>query len=336
MKTIIYETYGPPEVLHTGEAPVPVPKKDEVLIKVHAASVSYGDLLARKIRYAGSGDFHMLSLFLLLARLDFGLLKPRRKILGSEFSGEIESTGSAVAKFKKGDRVFGYLGQKMGAYAEYFCMPENGVLATKPDNIGFEEAASLPMGATMALYLLREKGNLQPGKKALVIGASGSIGSAAVQLLKHHFETEVTGVCGTPRTDYVSLLGADKVIDYTREDYTRQNAKYDLIFDVLGKSSFARCKSILNHNGRYLRASFKVKHLLQMIITSITGGTDGKKIVCALAPGSVRDLYAIRELIEKGKFKAIIDKVFQADQAAEAHQYVEGGNKKANVVIRFA
>jgi NADPH:quinone reductase-like Zn-dependent oxidoreductase len=336
MKAIVYDTYGPPDVLNIQEAPVPVPKENEVLIKVHAASVNYGDLLARKIRDADPRDFHMPSLFLLLAKLHFGLRKPKQKILGSEFSGEIEAAGHAVTKYRKGDRVFGYLGQQMGAYAEYFCMPDNGVMALRPDNIGPEEAASIPMGAIMALYLLREKGNLKPGKKVLVIGASGSIGSAAVQLLKHYFEAEVTGVCGTPRVSYVKSLGADRVIDYTREDYSKQDETYDLIFDVLGKSSFAQCRKILKPNGRYLPASFKMKQLMQMIGTSISGGPSGKKVVCAIAPGSVSDLLTVRELIEAGKFKSIVDKVFSPDQAAEAHRYVEEGHKKAQVVIRFA
>ena len=272
MKAIVYEAYGPPEVLHTAELEKPVPGENEVLVRVHATSVNFGDLLARRVRYVSSGEFHMPSLFLLMARLDFGLRKPKRQILGSEFSGEIEATGKAVTKFRKGDPVFGYLGQKMGAYAEYFCMPENGVLAKKPVKISHEEAATIPMGAIMAIYLLREKGNLEPGKKVLVNGASGSIGSAAVQLLKHHFKAEVIGVCSTRRTAYVKSLGAGKVIDYTREDFTQQAETYDLIFDVLGKSSFARCKKVLKPNGRYLLASFKLKQLLQMMGTRITGG----------------------------------------------------------------
>ena len=335
MKAIVYGTYGPPDVLHTEEIEKPVPGENEVLVKVHATSVNFGDLLARRVRYVSSRDFHMPSLFLMMARLDFGLRKPKRQILGSEFSGEIEATGKAVTIFQKGDPVFGYLGQKMGAYAEYLCMPENGVLAKKPVKISHEEAATIPMGAVMAIYLLREKGNLKPGKKVLVNGASGSIGSAAVQLLKHYFETEVTGVCSTRRIAYVKSLGADKVIDYTREDFTEQSESYDLIFDVLGKSSFAQCKKVLKPNGRYLLASFKLKQLLQMMGTRITGGPSGKKVICAFAPGSVKDLHAVRELIDAGKFKTVLDRTFPMEQAAEAHRYVEEGQKKASVAIRF-
>ncbi len=336
MKAIVYNKYGSPDVLHTAGAIKPVPEKNEVVIKTHATSVNFGDLLARKIRYVTSRDFHMPSLFLLMARLDFGLRKPKRNILGSEFSGEIESTGDAVTRFKKGDHVFGYLGQKMGAYAEYFCMPEDGVLTKKPSNISHDEAAAIPMGAIMAIYLLGQKGNLQPGKKVLVNGASGSIGSAAVQLLKNHFKAEVTGVCGTPRIDYVKSLGADRVIDYAKEDFTQKDETYDLIFDVLGKSSFKRCKKVLKPGGRYLLASFKLKDILQMVGTRIFNGADGKKVICAFAPGSVTELQAVSELIETGKFRALIDKSFPMEEAAEAHRYVEEGNKKGSVVIRVA
>ena len=333
LKAIVYEAYGPPDVLHTREIEKPVPGDNEVLVKVHATSVNFGDLLARKARYVSARDFHMPALFLFMARLDFGLRKPKRKILGSEFSGVIEETGKTVNRFRKGDEVFGYLGQKMGAYAEYFCMAEDGVLTKKPEKLSHEEAATIPMGATMALHLLREKGNLEPGKKVLVNGASGSIGSAAIQLLKHHFRAEVTGVCGTQRTGYVKSLGADRVIDYTKDDFTTQDEHYDLIFDVLGKSTFSRSEKVLKPGGRYLLASLKLKQLFQMFRTRITGGPSGKKVICAFAPGSATDLYAVRELIEAGKLRAIPDKSFPMEQAAEAHRYVEEGQKKGSVSI---
>jgi NADPH:quinone reductase-like Zn-dependent oxidoreductase len=224
----------------------------------------------------------------------------------------------------------------MGAYTEYFCMSEDGVLAKKPSNISHDEAASIPMGAIMAIYLLGVKGNLQPGKKVLVNGASGAIGSAAVQLLKYHFNTEVTGVCGTPRIDYVKSLGADNVIDYTKEDFTQRGESYDLIFDVLGKSTFKKCKKVLKPGGRYLLASFKLKDLLQMVGTKIFNGSDGKKVICAFAPGSVHELRTVSDLIKEGKFRALIDKSYPMEEAAEAHRYVEDGNKKGSVVIRIA
>ena len=332
MKAIVYNEYGAPEVLHTEKLEKPVPGDHDLLIRIKATSVNFGDLIARKVRYLSARDFHMPSLFLMLARLDFGLKKPKRKILGSEFAGVIESIGKEVKQFKPGDRVFGYLGQKMGAYAEYVRMPEHGVLALMPDTLSFEEAAVIPMGAIMALHLLREKGEIQAGQKVLVNGASGSIGSAAVQIAKNHFGAEVTGVCGTLRTQYVKALGADKVIDYLKEDFTHMNEKYDLIFDVLGKSSFQACKKVLHKNGRYLLASFKMKQLFQMLRTKISGS---KKVICALAPGSREDMQSVTILIETGKLRSIIDKSFPMIKASEAHRYVEEGRKQGSVVINM-
>jgi NADPH:quinone reductase-like Zn-dependent oxidoreductase len=330
MKAIVCTDYGPPDVLQLKEVAKPTTTDNEVLIRVRATSVNYGDLLARNFKDIGPREFNMSFPLWLITKVYFGLSKPRITILGSEFAGEIASVGKDVKSFKQGDQVFGYLGQSMGAYAEYLCVPEDGVLATKPENMTYAEAAVVPMGSIMALYLLREKGNIKPGQKVLINGASGSIGSAAVQLAKAHFGAQVTGVCSTPRLDFVKSLGADKVIDYTKEDFTESGETYDLIFDVLGKSSWSRCKGALSQNGRYLLASFKVRQLFQMLWTSITSS---KKVVCALAPGSVEDLISVRELIEAGKIKAIIDRRFPLEQAAEAHRYVESGLKKGNVVI---
>ena len=330
MKAIAYTEYGPPEVLQLKEVEKPAPKDNELLIKVHATSVNYGDITARNFKNISPREFKMPFLFWLIGRIAFGLRKPKRKILGSEFAGKIEATGKDVKLFKEGDKVFGYLGQGMGAYAEYFCMPEDGCVTIKPANMTSEEAAVVPMGAMMALNLLREKGNIQPGQKVLINGASGAIGSAAVQLLKNHFGTEVTGVCGTPRLEFVKSLGAEQVIDYTKEDFAQRGETYDLIFDILGKSTFSRCKNSLAQNGRYLLASFKMKQLLQMLWTKIVGN---KKVICAIAPGSTEDLHAVKELIDAGKIKSIIDKRFSLEQAAEAHSYVEKGHKKGNVVI---
>ena len=276
----------------------PAPKDNEVLIRNHATTVNFGDLMARNYKAISPRQFNMLFLFWLLAKLSFGFNQPKNPILGSEFAGEVEAVGKAVTRFKPGDQVFGYLGQSMGAYAEYCCMPENGVLAIKPANMTYEEAAVVPYGAIMALSLLR-KANLQPGQKVLINGASGGIGSAAVQIARH-LGAEVTGVCGTPGLDFVKSLGADKVIDYTKEDFTQNGETYDLIFDILGKSSFSRCKNSLKPNGRYLLASFKMKQLLQMLWTSMSGS---KRVICAIAPGSVEDLNSVKELIEAGKIK---------------------------------
>jgi NADPH:quinone reductase-like Zn-dependent oxidoreductase len=267
--------------------------------------------------------------FWLITKLFFGIRKPKITILGSEFAGEVEAVGKDVKSFKQGDQVFGYPGQSMGAYAEYLCMPEDGVLAIKPTNMTYEEAAVVPYGAIMALNLLRDKGNIQSGQKVLINGASGGIGSAAVQLAKY-FGAEVTGVCSTPRLELVKSLGADKVIDYTKEDFTQSGETYDLIFDILGKSSFSRCRSSLSQNGRYLLASFKMRQLFQMLWTSMIGS---KRVICAIAPGSTEDLVSVKELIETGKIKAAIDRRYPLEQTAEAHSYVEKGLKKGHIVI---
>jgi NADPH:quinone reductase-like Zn-dependent oxidoreductase len=328
MKAIVCTKYGPPEVLELKDVERPAPKDNEVLIRVHATSVNFGDILARNFKEISPRKFNMPFLFWIFAKIAFGLRKPKINILGSEFAGEIESAGKDVKSFKQGDQVFGYLGQSMGAYAEYLCMPEDGCVAIKPANMTYEEAAVVPYGAIMALNLLR-KVNIQPGTKVLVNGASGGIGSAAVQLAKY-FGAEVTGVCGTLRLELVKSLGADKVIDYTKEDFTQSGETYDLIFDVLGKSSFSGCKSSLKQNGRYLLASFKMRQLFQMLWTSMIGS---KKVICALAIDKQEDLIFIKELIEEGKIKSFIDRHYSLEQTAEAHRYIEKGQKKASVVI---
>jgi NADPH:quinone reductase-like Zn-dependent oxidoreductase len=274
-------------------------------------------------------------LFWLFARMAFGVRKPRVNILGSEFAGEVEAVGCAVTRFKPGDQVMGYLGQRMGAYAEYVCMAENGSLALKPANMSYAEAAAVPYGALMAPSLLH-RADIQPGHKVLIVGSSGGIGSAAVQLAKH-YGAEVTGVCGAPRLDYVKALGADHVVDYASEDFTRNGETYDLIFDVLGKSSFERCKGSLKPDGIYLLASFKTKALLQMLWTKIAGilpgQQAGQKVICAMASENAESLVFVKELVEAGKFKTLIDRCFPMDQAAEAHRYAESGHKQGAVVI---
>jgi NADPH:quinone reductase-like Zn-dependent oxidoreductase len=329
VKAIVYTEYGPPEVLHLKELDKPAPKENEVLIRIHATSVNYGDLSARNFKGISPGEFNMPFPLWLLSKVIFGWSKPKISVLGSEFGGEIEAVGKDVTRFKAGDEVFGYLGQNMGAYAEYLCLAEDGVLTIKPDNVTYEEAAVVPMGAIMAWYLLR-KVDVQRGQKVLIIGASGSIGSAAVQIAKH-LGAEVTGICGTPRLEFVKSLGADKVIDYTQEDFTQNGETYDLIFDVLGKGSFSRSKGSLAENGRYLNASFKSRQLFEMLQTSISGG---KKVICAIAPGSVEDLVSVKELMEAGVIKAVLDRSFPLEQTAEAHRYVEDGHKKGHVAIR--
>lgn len=329
MKAIVYTEYGSPDVLRLQEVEKPSPRENEILVRVYATPVNYGDLTARNFANLTSSEFNMPAFLWLPSRMAFGWNKPKINILGSELAGEVEAIGKGVSKFKAGDQVFAYLGMKMGANAEYVCIPEDGTVALKPINMSCEEASALPYGAIMATSLLR-KANLQRGQKVLINGASGGIGSLAVQLAKY-FGAEVTGVCGTPRLEYVRSLGADKVIDYTREDFTRNGETYDLIFDILGRSSFARCKNSLSPNGIYLLASFKTKPLFQMLWTSVTSSR--KKVICALANEKAEDLVFIRELVDAGKIKTIIDKCFPLEQAAAAHRYVENGHKQGNVVL---
>jgi NADPH:quinone reductase-like Zn-dependent oxidoreductase len=272
MKAIVYTEFGPPDVLQLKEVEKPTPKDNEILIRIYATPVKYGDTSTRNFRKISPRKFTMPFPFWLYTKIYFGFRKPKITILGSEFAGEIEAIGKDVKLFREGDQVFGYRGQSMGAYAEYLCMPEDGTVAIKPANMTYEEAATVPGMGMIALILLR-KVNIQSGQKILINGASGGIGSQAVQLAKH-FGAEVTGVCGTPRLEFVKSLGADKVIDYTKEDFTQSGETYDLIFDILGKSSFSRCKSSLKQNGRY-----------------------------------------------------------PLEQTAEAHRYVETGQKKGDVVI---
>lgn len=329
MKAIVYTEYGEPDVLRLQEVERPFPKGDEVLIRVQAVSVNYGDIIARNFKNISASEFNMLSLFRILARFAFGFSKPKKGILGNTFAGEIEMIGNNVKQFKKGDQVFGYTGEKMGTYAEYLCLPESGILALKPSNLTYEEASTVPYGALMALNILR-KVNVQKGQNILIIGASGGIGSAAVQLARHNFGANVTGVCGTPGIEFVKSLGADKVIDYRKADFTKSGETYDLIFDILGKGSFSQYKTSLKENGIYLLASFKTAKLLQMIWTSIRGG---KKVICALAVPKPEDLIFIKEFIEDKKIKPLIDKCFPFEKAAEAHRYVEKGHKKGGVAI---
>jgi len=328
MKAIVYEKYGPPEVLKLKEVEKPAPKDNEILIRIYATPVNYGDITARNFRKISPRKFSMPVLLWLPTRIMFGFRKPRKKILGSEFAGEIEAIGKDVKLFRKGDQVFAYRGMSMGANAEYLCMPEDGIVAIKPAIMTYEEAASIPYGGIMALSILR-KANIQSGQKVLINGASGGIGSLAVQLARN-FGAEVTGVCSTPRLELVKSLGANKVIDYTKEDFTKNGERYDLIFDILGKSSFSDCKSSLTQNGCYLLASFGMKHLVQMLWTSIRGS---KKVMCVLASEKPEDLIFLKRLIEAGKIKSVIDRRYPLEQTAEAHRYVEKGHKKGNVVI---
>jgi NADPH:quinone reductase-like Zn-dependent oxidoreductase len=331
MNAIVYKKYGGPEVLHTEEVEKPDPRDNEVRVKVYAAGVNFGDLLAREFGHISPGTFNMPFLFWLLARISFGLGKPKHHVLGNEFSGVVDKTGAGVKKFTKGQTVFGYTGEKMGAYQEYLCIPEDGFLCDKPDEVGFPEAASGTMGALMALHLLK-KSRLEPGKKVLIIGTSGSIGSGVLQLAKLR-GAEVTGVCGTRRFEYVRGLGARRVMDYTQEDYTSGDETYDLIVDVLGKSGFSQCRKVLTPDGCYLRASFKMVHLIQMLLTS---GRKGKKVRCVLAVPEPQDRETVRRYMEEKVMKSVVDRSFPMEEASAAHRYAEQGERRGPVVIIMA
>ena len=323
MKAIITTKFGPPEVLELQEVDKPTPKDNEVLVRISATTVGFGDLYARNVNYR---KFAMPAPMYPLIKIMFGFRKPKKTILGAEFSGTVEAIGTDVTKFSKGDEVFGYLGDKMGCYAEYRCVPEDTSIAIKPDNMTMSEAAAVPYGGIIAFQLIK-KMNIQPGQKILINGASGSIGSAAVQIAKS-LGAEVTGVCGTPRLEFVRTLGADKVIDYTKEDFTKNSDTYDIVFDTNNNSSFKKVKHVLKKNGRYILASFGMRQVFTMLRTKLIGS---KKLICSMALDE--DLDSVKELIDAGKIKAVIDKSFPLEQAAEAHRYVEEGHKKGHVVI---
>jgi NADPH:quinone reductase-like Zn-dependent oxidoreductase len=326
MKAIIFTEYGSPDVLQLTEIPKPTPKENEILVRVRATPVNYGDLTARDFAHA---EFNMPAPLYLPARMTFGWNKPKTNILGSELAGGVEAVGSQVTKFKPGDAVFAYVGMNMGANAEYICLPENGMIALKPANLDYAEAATLPYGAIMAASLLK-KAKLRPGQKILVNGASGGIGAMAVQLARHHYGAQVTGVCGAARMEYVKALGAEKVLDYKKQDFTQHGETYDVIFDILGRVSFARAKQSLKPDGILLYASFKGRVLLGSLWTTLFSN---QKVICSLADETVESLELVRKLAEAGKVKALVDRRFPLEQAAEAHRYAEAGDKKGNIVI---
>jgi len=321
MKAIVYEKYGSPDVLKLVEVQKPVPDAHEVLVKIHATTVTATECTFRK----GKPYF---------SRLFTGLTKPKITTLGEELSGEIEAIGKDVKKFKKGDEIFGTAGPEFGANAEYICISEDGVLTIKPSNMTYEESASAVDGFLTALPFLRDKGNIQNGQKVLIYGASGSVGSAAVQIAKY-FGAEVTGVCSTGNLDMVKSIGADNVIDYTKEDFNKTDKTYDIIFDTVGKITFSNCKSSLKPEGIFLQAGIGLGIMPYVLLTSLFGRKKAKIAATGLRPSKERtkDLTLLKKLMEEGKIIPVIDKRYPLEKIAEAHQYVDKGHKKGNVVI---
>jgi NADPH:quinone reductase-like Zn-dependent oxidoreductase len=294
MKAVVCSKYGPPEVLQLREVEKPVPRDDQLLIRIHATTVTAGDAIMRNLRFPLN----------LVFRLAFGA--GRGKILGHELSGEVEAVGKDVRRFRAGDQVFASTGTAGGAYAEYICLPEDGFIAVRPANLTYEEAAAVPVGGNTALYLLKQ-GEIRSGQKVLIYGASGSVGTYAVQLARH-FGGEVTGVCSTANLEMVRSLGASRVIDYTREDFSETGERYDVIFDAVRKTSEAHSRRALKENGRFL---------------TVKSGTKSDP----------ENLILLKELIEAGEVKPVIDRHYPLEQIVEAHRYVDQGHKKGNVVI---
>ncbi|WP_437579347.1 NAD(P)-dependent alcohol dehydrogenase [Sorangium sp. So ce887] len=316
MKAVVHSEYGSPDVLELKEVEKPVPGDNEVLVKVHATTVTSTETAMRRGEPAWG-------------RVILGLTKPKRKVLGLEFAGEIESAGKDVKRFRRGDQVYGFTGFGLGAHAEYVRMPEAGSLVAKPANVTYEEAAAVVDGASTALFFLRDKANIQRGQRVLIHGASGSIGTFAVQIAKH-FAAEVVGVCSAKNVELVKSLGADKVIDYTKEDFARSGETYDVIFDTVGRCSFSDCKSALRPRGLYLTTVVSPRFLLQMGWTWLAGG---RKAGTAMSVEKTEGLTFLKELIETGKLRPVIDRRYPLEQIVEAHRYVDTGRKKGNVVI---
>lgn len=323
MKAMVLTKFGPPDVLQLQEVAKPAPGDNEVLIRIYATTVTAADSELRSLRFP--------LVFRLAMRIYVGFVLTKPVIQGQELAGEIEAVGKSVTRFRRGDQVFGWTGLRLGAYAEYTCLPEDGVLAIKPSAITHEQAAPLPVGGLDAVFLIK-KARIQGGEKVLINGAGGSIGAFAVQLAKY-YGAEVTGVDSAEKLDMLRSIGADNVIDYTREDFTRSGKTYDVIFDVIGKSSFSRSIKSLAPNGRYLLANPPLSHRLRGRWMS---GRSGKKVLfwaSRSASEYAEDFKFLTELIAAGEIRPVIDKRYPLEQAAEAHRYVDSGHKKGNVVI---
>lgn len=320
MKAIVCTKYGSPDVLQLKEVEKPAPKNNEILIKIHATTVTGGDCEIRR--------FKIPLLFWIPFRLFMGITKPKRSILGMELAGEVEAVGEDVTNFEVGDQILAATDLVFGAYAEYVCLPCSYAIVKKPANVTFQQAAAIPIGGFNALHFLK-KGNVASGKKVLIYGASGSIGTFAIQLAKY-FDAQVTGVCSTANLAWVKALGADKVVDYTQEDFAESGETYDIIFDTVGKSSFSSCIKSLEINGYYLLANPGVAEILR---GKWTERVSNKKVVVEYAQHEHKDLIFLTELIEAGVLKPVIDRCYSLEQIMEAHRYVDKGHKKGNVII---
>ena len=321
MKAIVYTKYGSPDVLKLKEVEKPIPKDNEVLIKVHAAEATKADCELRSFNFP-------VKWFWLPLRIAMGFIKPKKQILGGYFAGEVESVGKDVSKFKKGDQVFGTTKLRMGAYGQYVCLPASYTLVPKPYNVSFEEAAAVPLGGLNALHFLR-KANIRKGEKILVNGAGGSIGTFGVQIAKA-MGAEVTAVDSTIKEEMLRRIGADHFFDYTKEDFTKSRKTYDVIFDMVAKSSYSECVKALNPKGRYLMANPRISDMLRSVLTSKF--TD-KTAIFVFAGEKEEELLALKEMIEEGKIKPIVDKIYPFEQAAEAHRRVEAEQRLGPVVI---
>ena len=315
MKAAVYIQYGPPEVLQVKQVEKPTPKNNEILVRIKATAVNSGDWRLRK-----ADPFAV--------RFIFGLIKPKVNILGTVFSGEVESVGEDVKNFKVGDFIFGHTDMRFGAYAEYKCLPENGSVALKPSNISHNEAAVIPFGGVTALHFIK-KAKIKPGQKVLVVGASGAVGSAAVQLAKS-FGADVTGVCSTANIELVKSIGADRVIDYTKENFTQNGVTYDVIFDAVKTISVSRSLKSLNKKGIMILSAAGMSEMLQGLWISVTSN---KKVMTGVISHKAADILFLKELIEADKLKPVIDRTYSLEQIVEAHAYVEKGHKRGNVAI---
>lgn len=320
MKAILYQQYGPPDVLQMADIAKPVPKPNEILIKTYATTVTSGDWRVRSLTVpAGFGW---------MTRLVFGVSRPRQPILGSELAGVVESVGEAVSRFKVGEAVFAFSDARMGCYAEYKCMPQDGAVARKPPGLSYGEAAALSFGGTTALDFLR-RAKLQRGESVLINGASGAVGAAAVQLARH-FGAHVTAVCSTANMAWVRALGASQVIDYTQEDFTQNGQTYHVIMDTVGTVPFSRCQASLRDGGRLLLVLAGLADMLHAPWASLTSG---KRVIAGPVSVRAEDLPLLAELATTGAFKAVIDRRYRFEQMVEAHRYVDSGRKKGNVVV---